>query len=105
MMMLCSRIQFSQTDPIKPGTTGYRADPELKDKMHVVVFVIDGCNANLLSGDIVDKLKTMRVLSNQRGESGFTVDWTHCAFFSFVRVWLALQHAVWFAFSIRTKTT
>ena len=51
-----------------PGSLGYKAYPQLKDKTHVVVFVVDATNVNVMPQTTVDKLKAMREQAIQRSE-------------------------------------
>ena len=60
-------LQFNPTVPITPDSPGYNSAPKLKDKTHVAVFVVDGSNVSVLSQTMIDKLKALRVLVNQRG--------------------------------------
>ncbi|XP_078249157.1 uncharacterized protein LOC110089470 isoform X4 [Pogona vitticeps] len=52
--------QFNPHAAMQPDTPGYIVSPSLKDKIHCVVFVIDGSKLEILSEKVEQKLKTLR---------------------------------------------
>lgn len=45
----------------------------MKEKIHVVVFILDGSNLNLLSKDMIKKLKEIKSLAVDRGKNCFEI--------------------------------
>ncbi|XP_065936891.1 interferon-induced protein 44 isoform X2 [Magallana gigas] len=48
---------------------GFVKEPTMRDKIHVVVFILDGSNLNFLSYDVVKKLQEIKSLAIDRGVS------------------------------------
>ncbi|XP_019344734.1 interferon-induced protein 44-like isoform X2 [Alligator mississippiensis] len=61
------RYQFNSAVSICPDSLGYIKSPALKDQIHCVVFVIDGCKIEILSEALEQKLKQLRRKVNQLG--------------------------------------
>uniref|UniRef100_A0A6J0V9N4 Interferon-induced protein 44-like isoform X1 n=1 Tax=Pogona vitticeps TaxID=103695 RepID=A0A6J0V9N4_9SAUR len=54
------RYQFNPHAAIQSGTPGYIESPSLKDKIHCMVFVIDGSKIEILPPKMESKLKELR---------------------------------------------
>lgn len=52
---------------IETETSGPVKEPTVKEKIHVVVFILDGSNLNFLSKDMIKKLKEIKSLAVDRG--------------------------------------
>ncbi|XP_059203467.1 interferon-induced protein 44-like [Centropristis striata] len=52
--------QFNPSAPLNPETSGYRQSPELKDKIHCVVYVVDACKVSIMPTKLELKLETIR---------------------------------------------
>ena len=50
-----------------PKTPGYIKNPELENKIHCVAFVIDGSTTDVMSNNILQKIKDLQIRLNQRG--------------------------------------
>ncbi|XP_078309374.1 interferon-induced protein 44-like isoform X2 [Crassostrea virginica] len=50
-----------------PKTPGYIKNPELENKIHCVAFVIDGSTTDVMSNNILQKIKDLQISLNQRG--------------------------------------
>uniref|UniRef100_A0A8D0GZN7 TLDc domain-containing protein n=1 Tax=Sphenodon punctatus TaxID=8508 RepID=A0A8D0GZN7_SPHPU len=61
------RYQFNPSATVCPDTPGYIKNPSLKDQIHCVVFVIDGCKIEILPEKLEDKLKQLRRKLNKFG--------------------------------------
>uniref|UniRef100_A0A3B3D0Y3 TLDc domain-containing protein n=1 Tax=Oryzias melastigma TaxID=30732 RepID=A0A3B3D0Y3_ORYME len=55
------RYQFNPSDPLQPEAHGFCENPELKDKIHCVAYVIDASKISIMPHEMEDKLK-IRVL-------------------------------------------
>lgn len=53
--------------PFAPDTHGCIIDPDLKDKIHCVAFVIDGSTVDDMSDKVRKQMKDLRVRMNHRG--------------------------------------
>lgn len=53
--------------PFAPDTLGCIKDPDLKDKIHCVAFVIDGSTVDDMSDKVRKQMKDHRVRMNHRG--------------------------------------
>lgn len=61
------RYQFNPAATLRPDSPGYVKTPFLKDQIHCVAFVIDGCKIEILPEKLEDKLKQLRRKVNQFG--------------------------------------
>uniref|UniRef100_A0A7M4FIF5 Interferon induced protein 44 like n=1 Tax=Crocodylus porosus TaxID=8502 RepID=A0A7M4FIF5_CROPO len=61
------RYQFNPAVSICQDSPGYIKNPALKDQIHCVVFVVDGCKIEILSDTLEQKLKLVRKKVNQLG--------------------------------------
>eukprot|EP00105_Crassostrea_gigas_P032065 XP_011454941.1 PREDICTED: interferon-induced protein 44-like [Crassostrea gigas] len=61
------RYQFNPLVPFTPDTPGYIKDPNLKDKIHCVAFVIDGSTVDVMSDKVQKQMKDLQVRMNHRG--------------------------------------
>ncbi|XP_052677100.1 interferon-induced protein 44-like [Crassostrea angulata] len=61
------RYQFNPLVPFTPDTPGYIKDPNLKDKIHCVAFVIDGSTVDVMSDKVQKRMKDLQVRMNHRG--------------------------------------
>ncbi|XP_060559569.1 interferon-induced protein 44-like [Ruditapes philippinarum] len=59
--------EFNPTRPITPESPGFKSDPTGNDKVHCAVFVIDSTTLEVLSTKIVEKMKGLRGVMNQKG--------------------------------------
>ncbi|KAI9999487.1 hypothetical protein NQD34_018490 [Periophthalmus magnuspinnatus] len=60
--------QFNASAPLHSESHGYRASPELKDKIHCVVFVLDACKISIMPEKLEAKLTAVRRKANLLGE-------------------------------------
>ncbi|XP_065936873.1 interferon-induced protein 44 isoform X2 [Magallana gigas] len=58
---------FNPLVPFTPDTLGYIKDPNLKDKIHCVAFVIDGSTVDVMSDKVQKRMKDLQVRMNHRG--------------------------------------
>ena len=56
--------------PFTADFPGYIEDPDLGDKMHCVVFVIDGCTVDEMPDKVYKQIKDIRIKVNHRGNFG-----------------------------------
>ncbi|CAM4605560.1 unnamed protein product, partial [Caretta caretta] len=54
------RYQFNPAATLHPDSQGYIKTPSLKDQIHCVTFVIDGCKTEILPEKLEEKLKQLR---------------------------------------------
>ncbi|XP_078141608.1 interferon-induced protein 44-like isoform X1 [Centroberyx gerrardi] len=59
--------QFNPSAPLQVESHGYRKSPELKDKIHCVVYVIDACKVSILPAKLEEKLVAVRRKVNLMG--------------------------------------
>ncbi|XP_071402730.1 interferon-induced protein 44-like isoform X2 [Centroberyx affinis] len=59
--------QFNPSAPLHPEAHSYRKSPELKDKIHCVVYVIDACKVSILPAKLEEKLAAVRRKVNLMG--------------------------------------
>ncbi|CAN9500340.1 unnamed protein product [Ophioblennius macclurei] len=59
--------QFNPTAPMSSETHGYCSSPELKDKIHCVVYVIDASKISIMSTNLEEKLDAIRRKVNLMG--------------------------------------
>ncbi|XP_052106162.1 interferon-induced protein 44-like [Mytilus californianus] len=64
---LPDRFQFNPSAPVTPDITGFVAIPQLADKIHCVVFVIDGSTVDVMPEKVIEKMKGFQIHMNQRG--------------------------------------
>lgn len=60
-------MQFSADSP------GFVTNPTLKEKIHVVVFVMDATTVDILQPAMIDKIRNLQAKINQKGKSIFSV--------------------------------
>uniref|UniRef100_A0A3B4ADR6 G domain-containing protein n=1 Tax=Periophthalmus magnuspinnatus TaxID=409849 RepID=A0A3B4ADR6_9GOBI len=58
---------FNASAPLHSESHGYRASPELKDKIHCVVFVLDACKISIMPEKLEAKLTAVRRKANLLG--------------------------------------
>ncbi|XP_061197677.1 interferon-induced protein 44-like isoform X2 [Saccostrea echinata] len=63
---LPDRYTFNPSCQARPDIPGFNKNPEMKEKIHVVAFVVDASTYNTLSDEIISKLKNLRTKMNQR---------------------------------------
>ncbi|CAM5135488.1 unnamed protein product [Eretmochelys imbricata] len=61
------RYQFNPAATLHPDSQGYIKTPSLKDQIHCVTFVIDGCKTEILPEKLEEKLKQLRRKVNHFG--------------------------------------
>ncbi|KAM7162381.1 LOW QUALITY PROTEIN: interferon-induced protein 44-like [Macrochelys suwanniensis] len=61
------RYQFNPAGTLRPDSPGYIKTPSLKDQIHCVAIVIDGCKIEILPEKLEDKLKQLRRKVSQFG--------------------------------------
>ncbi|XP_074858804.1 interferon-induced protein 44-like [Carettochelys insculpta] len=61
------RYQFNPAGTLHPHSAGYVKTPSLKDQIHCVAVVIDGCKIEIIPEKLEDKLKQLRRKVNQFG--------------------------------------
>ncbi|XP_024134939.1 interferon-induced protein 44-like [Oryzias melastigma] len=61
------RYQFNPSDPLQPEAHGFCENPELKDKIHCVAYVIDASKISIMPHEMEDKLKAIRKKVNSSG--------------------------------------
>lgn len=54
-------------------TPGFIKEPTMKDRIHTVVFVIDGSNVEVMPDGIIKKLKDIKEMLIERGQK-FIID-------------------------------
>uniref|UniRef100_A0A672G6Q7 Interferon-induced protein 44-like n=1 Tax=Salarias fasciatus TaxID=181472 RepID=A0A672G6Q7_SALFA len=59
--------QFNPTTPMSSEASNYRKSPELKDKIHCVVYVIDASKISIMSTNLEEKLDVIRRKVNLLG--------------------------------------
>jgi len=59
--------QFNSSPPVPSDTAGFVPSPQLSDKIHCVVFVLDGSTADVMPEKVIEKMKTLQNRMNQRG--------------------------------------
>ncbi|XP_074484757.1 interferon-induced protein 44-like [Sebastes fasciatus] len=59
--------QFNPSAPLHSEASGYLKSPDLKDKIHCVVYVIDACKVSIMSTKLEMKLETIRRKVNSMG--------------------------------------
>uniref|UniRef100_A0A3Q3RTJ3 TLDc domain-containing protein n=1 Tax=Mastacembelus armatus TaxID=205130 RepID=A0A3Q3RTJ3_9TELE len=59
--------QFNPTAPLHSEAYGYNKSPELKDKIHCVVYVIDACKISIMATKLEEKLAAIRRKINSMG--------------------------------------
>ncbi|XP_056000063.1 interferon-induced protein 44-like [Ostrea edulis] len=64
---LPNHYTFNPVEKATPKVPGFIKDPTLKDRMHAVVFVIDGSTFDVLPEGIIKKLKEMKTFVVERG--------------------------------------
>ncbi|XP_045166459.2 interferon-induced protein 44-like [Mercenaria mercenaria] len=58
--------EFNPTLPISPKSPGFKSDPSTNDVVHCAVFVLDSTTLEVLSTKLVEKMKGLRGLMNQK---------------------------------------
>ncbi|XP_061167732.1 interferon-induced protein 44-like isoform X2 [Saccostrea echinata] len=64
---LPNHYTFNPFEKASTKVPGFVKDPTLKDRMHIVVFVIDGSTIDVLPEIIIKKLKYIKALAVDRG--------------------------------------
>ncbi|KAK7938258.1 hypothetical protein WMY93_001584 [Mugilogobius chulae] len=59
--------QFNSAAPLHSESQGYRKSPELKDKIHCVVYVLDSCKISIMPDKLEAKLSAVRRKANLLG--------------------------------------
>ena len=62
------QFQFNPAMPITPESQVFVEKPSVKDKVHCVVYVIDGTTVNDIPIKVMDKMTSFQKLMNQKGE-------------------------------------
>ncbi|KAL3875301.1 hypothetical protein ACJMK2_038221 [Sinanodonta woodiana] len=63
------RYQFNPSSPITTDIPGFINRPELNDKVHCVVFVLDGSTVDVIPQSVFDKMKQVQIRMNKIAES------------------------------------
>lgn len=53
--------------PFESDTPGYIKNPDLKDKIHCVAFVIDGSTVDVMPDKVLKHMKDLQARMNHRG--------------------------------------
>uniref|UniRef100_A0A3Q3NNQ7 Interferon induced protein 44f3 n=1 Tax=Labrus bergylta TaxID=56723 RepID=A0A3Q3NNQ7_9LABR len=61
------RYQFNPSAPLHSDVHGYRERPELKDKIHCVVYVLDACKVSIMPSKLEETLEAIRKKINLIG--------------------------------------
>ncbi|KAL3875170.1 hypothetical protein ACJMK2_038098 [Sinanodonta woodiana] len=61
------RYQFNPSSPITTDIQGFINRPELNDKVHCVVFVLDGSTVDVIPQSVLDKMKQVQIRMNKLG--------------------------------------
>ncbi|XP_052103654.1 interferon-induced protein 44-like [Mytilus californianus] len=61
------RHQFNPSVPVSTDTLGFVASPHLSEKIHCVVFVLDGSTVDVMAEKVIERLKNLQMRMNQRG--------------------------------------
>ncbi|KAG7243635.1 hypothetical protein INR49_011192 [Caranx melampygus] len=57
--------EFQPGNPLKEGDQYYNSSPTLQDKVHVLVCVIPASSVSLLSDEVVEKIRDIRLAASQ----------------------------------------
>lgn len=60
-------FQFNSSTQFSSDSPGYVATPLLKDKIHIVVIVMDATSVDIFPQAIIDKIKTLQAKVYQKG--------------------------------------
>ncbi|XP_053373899.1 interferon-induced protein 44-like [Mercenaria mercenaria] len=58
---------FNKKSPLTPKTESFKNEPTIRDMIHCVVFVLDATTLDVLSSDVLEKMKNFQTLMNERG--------------------------------------
>ncbi|XP_060083036.1 interferon-induced protein 44-like [Ylistrum balloti] len=61
------RYKFNPAVPLTPDTIGFVKNPKLADRIHCVVFVLDGSTVDVTPDKVMERIKSMQMRMNQRG--------------------------------------
>ncbi|XP_046907346.1 interferon-induced protein 44-like [Hypomesus transpacificus] len=61
------RYQFNPMVPLQSDDSAFYKSPELKDRIHCVVYIMDACKVKLLSPKLLEKLTAIRKKVNHIG--------------------------------------
>ncbi|XP_076099527.1 interferon-induced protein 44-like [Mytilus galloprovincialis] len=64
---LPDRHQFNPSVPISGDTPGFVVSPSLSDKIHCVIFVLDGSIVDVIPEKVIERMKNLQLRMNQRG--------------------------------------
>ncbi|XP_063427095.1 interferon-induced protein 44-like [Mytilus trossulus] len=64
---LPDRHQFNPSVPISGDTLGFVGSPSLSDKIHCVIFVLDGSIVDVIPEKVIERMKNLQLRMNQRG--------------------------------------
>lgn len=67
LIQLTQFLQFDHETGASIKSPGFVKEPTMRDKIHVVVFILDGSNLNFLYYDVVKKLQEIKSLAIDRG--------------------------------------
>ena len=60
-------FQFNPSVPVSPDMSGFIKSPKIKDRIHVVAFVVDASTVDVLSEKVLERMKTLQTRMNQKG--------------------------------------
>lgn len=61
------RHQFNPSVPLSTDIPGFLTSPHLSEKIHCVVFVIDGSTVDVMPEKVIERIKTLQSRMNQKG--------------------------------------
>lgn len=67
LIQLTQFLQFDHETGASIKSSGFVKEATMRDKKHVVVFILDGSSLNFLSNDVVKKLQEIKSLAIDRG--------------------------------------
>lgn len=64
-------FQLNPSVPLSTDIPGFVTIPHLSDKIHCVVFVIDGSTIDVMPEKVIERMKALQSRMNQKGQYKF----------------------------------
>ncbi|KAK3105955.1 hypothetical protein FSP39_009431 [Pinctada imbricata] len=61
------KYMFNPSVPVSSEVAGFVSCPKLKDRIHVVAFVVDASTVDVMPEKVLERMKSLQVRMNQRG--------------------------------------
>jgi len=61
------QFEFDDDEPLSPETEGWIQSPTLADKIHCVVFVVDGSTIDVMSEKVLARINRLQEIMNEKG--------------------------------------